>query len=253
MCAKLISLECSYSRVKMKTRLIDLYSQFTSLNKVQKWQTSLTLWWTTFGTDSTQVKLEWADLVQSSKEVDDQFMTSLLLVHLPRKWDSYLMAWAELWGQQFVLLIQGLSQDQSWKTEQLFNLTNGMMPLNNTVRLNKASVERIDTSVSKIFLNSTSLLTAPSLSSQETPFKLLLEWNGLWMNSLPTVELHPSLIGLLAHLESMLLKSRSWVSMKDLLLSITRLNQRKAKLLKNLRQPRTKHSLLELLILELLS
>jgi hypothetical protein len=54
-------------------------------------------------------------------------------------------------------------------------------------------------------------------------------------------------------LESMLLKSRSSVSMKDLLLSITRLNQRKAKLLKSLRQPRTKPSLLVLLILELLS
>lgn len=69
-----------------------------------------------------------------------------------------------------------------------------MTLLNSMARLNRALVERTDISEFKIFLSSTLPQTAPFISSQETLFRLLSEWNGPWMSSTIMEELHNSSI-----------------------------------------------------------
>ena len=57
------------------------------------------------------------------------------------------------------------------------------------------SVVKIDTSVSKTFLNSTLTPIASSRSNLEMPSRPLSEWNGLWRISSLMEELLNSLIG----------------------------------------------------------
>jgi len=180
-------------------------------NKELKWPISLTLWWITSGMDSIPDKLEWADLAQSSRHQEDLFMTWRSLDPQLRSWNSHWMVWVDLWALLFVSLIQEQSQDlSSWMVPSL-KWINGMMLPKCMEKLNKPSAEKIDTSVSRTSLSSTSQLTALFKSNQEMPFRLWLEWNGLSMSSSLLVVLPHSLIDLQVHSESMPLRLRSLV------------------------------------------